>query len=793
MKCLDTNVFEIANLSELKSRYKLYRIRGLSTDQDEYDHNRQILIQKLSYKLQSPVTIIERADGPHLVLREDAQEPPSSFDLVRTTAYFDLIGNGITLDFENPTDEITPICQRFLQFAINGGLRNHPKVWQPSAGRPFFYRRPVVEDRGIDVYRGASLRVVVLEGNKLAVCVDVKHKYVSQRPLDKVLSRRDFRSLKGTKCVYHFGNQWYDIRLRELSDLTVAEYKISNAQRQRVSLKQYIMQHSRKPLPQEIVSLGEDGSVVMYQTGRDDLRAAPSRLCYPAFETDDFRVCKLHRNTILRPDVRREEILRFVNAVRGDLRFGDTAVILSEQPLTITRTMFVPPDLRFGNDTILSVRGTPGATHVGLNELGRGRLNALFTESIGPFTTQPLERQYFIMPASVADSYGPVFLDDLKRTVNLLYSVEVPYDPVLITYDDNGPRNYVVQGRAILRAVDNEQRHPGYGIVMLHELEHKGRKREDHLASMVMRELRGRGIFVSVMHTDMCSRSYELPGNSPEGTAYHRVKDYKQRGKLDGYLRNIAITKVLLTNEMWPFVLDTPLHADLTIGIDVKLHTACFSFVGRRGSDTRTVIRDSGQKEKLSRDQVKTILLDACREEMQIGRPPIRSVVIHRDGRIYDQEIKGIEAAFQKLQQECIVSRDANLNFLEIPKTSPAPVRLFDVSKKGQGGDFIQNPEIGSYWILSSRDAYLCSTGRAFPRRGTANPLHVKYVKGAMPFEHILEDLYSLTCLAWTRPDDCTRYPVTIKLADIRLREHAGEYDSDALAYGEDEETIEDE
>lgn len=52
-----------------------------------------------------------------------------------------------------------------------------------------------------------------------------------------------------------------------------------------------------------------------------------------------------------------------------------------------------------------------------------------------------------------------------------------------------------------------------------------------------------------------------------------------------------------------------------------------------------------------------------------------------------------------------------------------------------------------------------------------------------MPFEEIIEDVYALTCLALTRPEDCTREPFTLKLSDIRLREHAGGYDEDALVY----------
>ena len=787
MKTLHTNVFEITNLDELRSRYKLYRIRGLSTGQEEYDHNRQILIQKLSFKLRSPVTIIERDNSPYLVLREDAPDPPSPFGLVRAAAYFEATDDALTLDFENPTEETAPICQRFLQFAINGGLRDHRKVWQSAAGLPYFYRNPIVQDRDIDVYRGASLRVVILNGNKLGVCVDIKHKYVSQRPLKTSLSKSEFRRLKGSRCVYHYGIQWYDIKLQELSDLKVSEYQIGNSQDTFVSLKQYILQHSPKPLPTEVTNLDENGSVILYRTGQDDYKAAPSRLCYPTYETNDYRVSRLHKSTILPPDIRRSEILKFVNTVRASLRFGDTEVHLSRYPMTIARNQFLPPDLEFGHGTILSVRGTIGANHVSLNELGQTRLNALFNRSIGPHATTPLDRQYFIWPRSVADSYGPVFLQDLKATMDELYPGEVPYDPVLITYDDSGSRKYVTQGRAILETVNACRREPGWGVVMLHEDESRKHREEDQLASMVMRELRNLGIYVSVIHTTVGSNSYQLPNNAPKGTPYRQVGNRKQQGKLSGYLRNVAITKVLLTNERWPFVLAGDLHADLTIGIDVRLNTACFSFVGRSGPDIRTVIRDSSQKERLAKDQVKAILLDTLMEEAKLGRKRIRSVVVHRDGRLYDTEIKGIEAAFKTLQQEAIIEKDASLNLVAVPKCSPAPIRLFDVSRQSGCREYVQNPEVGSHWILSDSDAYLCSTGRAFRRHGTVNPLHVKYVKGTMPFEHILEDLYALTCLTWTRPEDCTRYPLTMKLADIRLREHAGGYDVDALEYGEDE------
>ena len=135
---------------------------------------------------------------------------------------------------------------------------------------------------------------------------------------------------------------------------------------------------------------------------------------------------------------------------------------------------------------------------------------------------------------------------------------------------------------------------------------------------------------------------------------------------------------------------------------------------------------------------------------------------------------------------------DATLTMLEVSKTSPASLRLFDVTVEGGRSPWVENPEVGTYHLATDTDAYLCATGRAFRRPGTVNPLHVRFVEGPLPFLICLEDLYALTTLAWTRPEDCTRDPITIKLNDRRLGEDAGDYDSDALNFvaGHDEEEV---
>ncbi|MCI0456873.1 MAG: hypothetical protein L0Z62_07840 [Gemmataceae bacterium] len=788
MTALETNVFPITNLKDLSAGYRLYRIRGLRAEQGEFFQNQQALIRRLSYRLHNPVTIVTIASEPHLAVRDDAPEPPSPVSLVRATAYLDLVPGNLRLDFASRAPETDPICLRFLQFVLQEPLRQHARLWQPSSGRPFFFKDPCCQRNGVCQYRGFAIRAVLTPGGGLGLCVDVKHAFGSQSPLPVHLSRKDFRRWQGQHCIYRMGHQWYDIRLMELSDLTAGEELIPR-DGQMMPLLDWVAAESRKPIPTDLANLPPNAAVVYYRNNQEDRRAAPAGLCYPVVSTEDHRAQSLQRQTILPPHERRKMIHEFVRDHLQELGFGGVRLCLGSEPVRVRSQMFQVPDLGFGGGRVLSVRGSAGAQHVGLDQLGRTRLALLRDKSAGFYLQSPLDRQYLVLPQSVADSWGSAFRLDLGRSVDDLYPQEVGYSPVLVTYNDRVPRTVVHQGREILRAVQKHCTKAGYAVVMIHDTDDRRRRGEDQLAALVLRELREKFDLPSaVMHSATGQECYVLE-NGRDGQPQYRVRS-DRRGRFDGYLRNVALNKVLLTNERWPFVLATPLHADVIIGIDVKHNTAGFTVVGKHGSQVRTLSRKSRQKEMLLAEQVTTYLMELLRAEGQFEE--IRVIVLHRDGRLWPSEREGARRAVERLKAEGVLPQDATLTMLEVSKTSPVSLRLFDVTAENGSRPWVENPEVGTYHLADATDAYLCATGRAFRRPGTVNPLHVRLVEGPLPFLHCLEDLYALTTLAWTRPEDCTRDPITIKLNDRRLGEDAGDYDSDALSFvaGQDEEEV---
>jgi hypothetical protein len=277
MKAIQTNVFPILNLGDLEASYRLLPIRGLEKDQPEYFLNCQALIRKLSYSLSSPVTIIDEADRPCLVLRSGTLIPPSPFRLVRTSVYFDSPSEERKLDFRSRQAADLTIGSRFLQFMLQEPIGQSVALWQPGSGKPFFEKTSAERFGPFVRYPGFSVRVVETLDAGLAVRVDVTRKVTSAEPLPMHMNRDQFRRWKGHSCVYHFGHKWYEIQLHAFSQLNVSEERFVENGRE-WQLLENIVERSRKPIPPELAALMHDASVLKYQSNRGESRSAPAGL-----------------------------------------------------------------------------------------------------------------------------------------------------------------------------------------------------------------------------------------------------------------------------------------------------------------------------------------------------------------------------------------------------------------------------------------------------------------------------------------------------------------------------------
>ena len=702
---------------------------------------------------------------------------PGEVNLTRNTVYLRQTEDILVLDYLNYDERSKSICLRFLNFDLQSHLFNFQDLWQPRAGRPFYSKRSIVQGE-IGVHAGFIARVVELPSKGFGILVESTRKYVSSRPLPIHMTRDSFGRYKGKHLVYRFGHQWYEIKSEELSDLNVSEYRYPRGPAV-VSLIDDLRSRTRKPHPQELADLPNDSSVLFYRDNSSNLKGVPSGLCYLIIDPEDPLTNKLHRQSILKPSQRRSELFQIRGRYLDRVIFGNTVLLTMEEPLTITRRVFQVPDFEFGNNQLLTVRGTQGARQTTVANLGKARKGLLLNSAAGFYSTGPFDRQYFILPKSIEDSMGKAFLRELKAAMDRMYPTGGGYNPTIISFDDRARSNYIEIGWEIINTVKASAQGPGYGVVMIPSYEKRNRGKHDELAALVIQQLQDKDIFVSIMHTETVKTSFYLTGGKEE--PQYKIKD-SCTNKFRGYITNVAINKVLLTNNKWPYVLNSKLFADLTIGIDVKNHTAGVTSINNSGKQIRTEWISTKQREKLPSDLIYAILKPIITKEARASSLQISKIVIHRDGKVFDTERKGILRVIEDLKREQLIQPDAQVAILEIAKHTSMTLRLFDVKKQTGAADVVENPMIGSYALMNSREAYLCSTGKEFPHDGTSNPILVRYDYGDLSFERVLEDLYYLTTLAFTRPEDCSRYPLTIKITDRRLSEVASEYDIDAFS-----------
>jgi len=789
MNRVETNIYAIKNLNELNCKYRTYRVRGIP-ESDDYHKNIRLLVDTLSRRTKSPCELIRKDQETLIAQPIGYPELPNSIELIRTIAKIEKLPEVYDLNFDSLTPITAKLASRFLQFSLQSPLYLNPSLWQPRSGYPFYSKFPDLEFRklsnSIDLYRGFTFRVVTLKNSGMGICVDTRSKYVARYPLPTKISRKEFREkYKGVKCLYEYGNTWYEIRIDGYNDLNVSDVEYPKG----TSLFDHIHERAGSRKSQNLLALPKDCSVLVYHTSLGEPRNVPSGLCRLIYGTSHPDVKPFHTKTIKPPHIRRREIQFIVNKYFRNISFGSTKIILSDTP-TIAKAKIVNiPDLEFGNNKILSIQGSENSIKTSLEEFPSKKKELLYSRDAGLFVKKSFDRQYFIMPKSIYESFGKNFIQDITEEVQRLCPKEkgMVYSPIIIPYDDSVQKSIYNLAREIMRAVNQNDVKQGFGIVMIPRLSYKAGE-EDQLANYLMKKLRQKGVYVSIIHTEIPEESYEYVTLEDGNEGWQIVSDRKQKGKYKGYIRNVVLNKILITNNIWPFVLKTPLHADLTIGIDVKNNTVGFTLIYKSGAEIRFVSSESDQKEQLSKKHMSTKIYEILKEEQKLLSKNIRKIAVHRQGILFPPEKKGIVEALDRLEKEGLLTTGCQCTFVEIKTTSRIPFRLFKViTPLGRQREMVYNPTIGTYVPISENEAFICTTGYPYKFKGTSKPLHVVKVEGEMPLEEILEDVFSLSNLTWTKIDDCSRLPLSVKMNDIRLREIAGEYDQDAVRFGEEE------
>lgn len=763
------NLFAITNQADLTLPYRLLEVRGLPPG-DHYEKNLNRLVKAVSYEIRQPVALVRRGERHYLAIPADAGLPALEQPLMPHVAALIPADRTFPLELARLDRATTPIAIAFLQMALRTPLWQRGDLW--GSGRAYYSKRALnaaAPDTGVDVYPGFAWSVVAGSDGRLSLAVDAVVRYVDRLWLLERLSGGTPHRYLHRHCLYYFGHQWYVVQLWGVTGLAIAEQRfIPEGASQPVDVLTHTQERWRESAPPWVRELDPASPAIVYRyPGNEKERYGALALCKLTLSSADAKAAGLHRPATWEPAPRFQYIMRVVQRYFQQAQLGGQPICVAAEPTAVERRLFAVPPQRFGRGRTLAVSAAapaPATDVVPLEHLGRRRLRMALDPQVGPPDPAPFDAQYLMLPHSMP---RPINEDFERRFVQAMREVSgrQEYSVRRILYDDRGARSLYRQVRAIQKAVAHNGIRRGYALLVLPE--RATRDLHNYIKRALWPDLQFQCAMASKIR-----RYYDQGGGGLRAAP-------DQLGKLTSYVRNCAFG-MLVVNRKWPWALAQPLHYDVYIGIDVLNRMAGLTFIYNHGQQIFFRDYPCKQKERLTAPQLREILIEHLRQDLQaLGVRP-RSVVIHRDGRTFASELHGLHAAVQALTGDGVLPPDVVVGVVDIRKTTADHLRMVE----GPDVNALQNPTVGSYYLIGPHEGIVCTTGRPFRFPGTAKPLAAVQVEGALDLEWVLEDIFALSQLVFTAPDKCMRLPLTIKLAHDFLEPIAGDADDEAALYG---------
>ncbi len=641
----------------------------------------------------------------------------------------------------------------------------------------FFPLKPANAETTRDVmnaFRGFKFGVVLL-GDSPFLAIDVKTRYIGRKALSE-FSSEERESILGEhldltlalkdRALFLRDNGPKKIPCRYAGEtgrtVTAFEFEVGTS-----VAKYYAQKYG--------LSLDTNDPAVFVRDRLDESTmalAAPSSRLFPTFTTEfeGVRFCSV--KPWMNPAERYNAAKQFLTHLSG-ARYGSTVLTVSDEILTRQRTVFLPPKLEFGQGRVLSpFQGrTPRVDEEAFDKqvVSWGSRKYPMLLQAGPQHNEPLPDLVLLYPERLPREVRETFLGDLGREIKRQTGQQVSVVQHL-TYRSGRQEK---MGGSLLRRIPEVKSLP-----------------KRNLALVVLSD-----DFDASVHGELKDRIRpNLSQCVMEATVLNIAKQGNP-GRARSQVRNLTLA-ILVEAGLKPWVLAEPLHYDAYIGIDLLYGRVAYHAL--YGTGARITTNRFGEaklrgkmKEGIKPGALRKKIEEMVREMASAGHQ-VGSLIVHRDGRWWPSEAKGLRAAILRLQADRVLPKEVRWAVVEIRKNH-MPVRLFTASGDGATA-LLQNPLPGTYLALDESRVLLTTTGKPgawdTPSGRTAGTLLLQIAEqsGDITAESIAEDAYHLTHLNWTSPDIEISLPVTIRWADESLRETLTPPDE-----GEEEDSDEDE
>lgn len=763
------NLYPVLNQGSLSISYRLVDVEGEiglgSDDPDLAVKNLNILTRKIAFGQKLPVTIIHGGEMPLLAIAADRPIERRDYQLTPHVVTLRPRDEVHRVNFQDLDSSTLGIALSFLGWELRGHLYGRSDLWQNSPNT-FFSKRPVNANdqrRRMDVYGGFSPRFVMVQGT-LHLSVPVIYCYADSRWADDAFDDREIQRLGGRKMLYHYGSQMFPIKFQRRTGKSIHDQEFIAEGSSKVA---HVFDWTREKVGPRPGGrpLNPSSPAIRYKNlGNDQERFGALSLCKLMLTNDDPRVAASRRDHQRMPDDRIEASSRVVERYFAKLTLSGCALKLGTAPRTNHPKRFCYPAIQLGKGKVLRVDENHHRGDVPLKELAAVRARLIEDQNVGFAVVSEMDDQILLLPRSLNDSLAK----DLKARIETLVSRlrRVPYKLRLVRYHDQNKHTLRAQVSSVRQALEENEVNGGRGIMVLPF------RAQSDLHNYLKRALREQIQF-------QCMSAEKIVGFYRTNGANISFVPSQLESRYRSYLFN-AVMGLMIVNRQWPWVLHEGTHYDCYIGLDVLNHTAAMTFCYEGGRVCAMRDQVSRDKERLSRGVVAKLVYDGLVQDLPDLDELPKSIVLRRDGRLFESEWLGFKDAIQRLIDEELLPKDVCLGAVEIPKHHSYGVRLVETSPNG-----FRNPPVGCWEYLSGTEGIVCTTGWPFNIPGTVEPLFVRVARGDLDIAFVLEDTFDMSQLCWPMPRGCMRLPIDLKLCDEHLRAFAASANEDSAVFGE--------
>jgi hypothetical protein len=784
-RLLGATLYSLLGLKHVEHRFRVLKVR----ESIPCDNAQPIRLQKWAdriwrQELKCPTYPTQRFKFPGFLIPEGSSPDVGTTieirDVPDKTYHVDVTDQSVTINLNEASRTERELICRMLERPFSDQFNLlRDKFWRVNWT---LYHKLLAENDGtlrdtVNAYRGLKFGVVFLKDRGLYFAADVRTKYVSRKSLIEYSNEE-----KETLLEDYLDETDFDYRgflLRDNDSIKIpcrfagsTRQTISEVSFETAGKQQTIYEYYRQQYPHLQVQPDEEAFFVRDRSSQNNIAVPASRL-FPIFTSEYEGLKKCSVRPYMSPKERIQLIEQFLNYL-SDLKYSDYSISVCRNYYTSERTIFTPPKLEYRDKKLLEAFPNDSIPDKSTWQFNRGiarwssqKLNALY--EFRSYSDIPLPTAILLYPENIQRYERERFLEKLQDELKKQTGEILQFGK---------PRSY---------SIGQTERRGNSLIELAEEIKEES---PTPLAITVLWSKFTRNVYPDLKDTLKFSQCLTEP-------VFRSIIDEIEPQKSASKLCKLALG-VLIASGIKPWVIADDLHHDLHVGIDVLDGKVVYHFLyGNGGQRIRREFGKSssriGKHEAIKRFELKKVFEKQIRSIVQEGYP-LKNIVIHRDGRWWSSEQKGLAEAIQTLQEDKILSTSFKYSVVEIRKNH-LPVRLFTDMEKN-GSKVLENPLPGTVLVLDDTRVVLTTTGKPlWDRQGrTAGNLLLEIVDSNAQFDikDIAEDAFWLTHLNWDAPDIEIGLPVTIQWSDQALRETfyspIGEFEDEELGDGSPDE-----